>query len=158
MIKIFLALGSNLGDKKQFINDAIALLKRYIGDITVAKFYESKPQYYEKQDTFVNTVISGYTELKPVELLHFIVGVEKQIGRKERFHFGPREIDIDILFYDDIIYKERDLVIPHPLLQEREFVLKPFLDLTPDFVHPVLKKTVKDLYESLAENKKSIIK
>lgn len=157
MTKIFLALGSNLGDKKQCINDAIVLLKKYISDIAVAKFYETKPQYYEKQDTFVNTVISGYTDLKPVELLHFIKEIERQLGRKERFHFGPREIDIDILFYDELIYKDENLAIPHPLLQEREFVLKPFLDLEPNFVHPKLKKTVKDLYESLAENKKSVI-
>lgn len=150
MIKVFLALGSNLGDKKQRINDAIALLKKHIGDIKAAKFYETKPQYYEKQDTFINTVIVGYTELKPLELLHFIKGVEKQIGRKESFNFGPREIDIDILFYNDLIYKDENLVIPHPLLQEREFVLKPFLDLEPDFIHPVLKKTIKELYEGLA--------
>ena len=157
MTKIFLALGSNLGDKKQRINDATSLLKKYIGDITVAKFYETRPQYYEKQDTFVNTVISGYTELSPLELLHFIKEVEKQIGRKKRFHFGPREIDIDILFYDDLIYKYENLIIPHPLLQEREFVLKPFLDLEPNFVHPQLKKTIKELYDLLEENNKSVI-
>lgn len=151
MTKTFLALGSNLGDKKQYINDAIYLLKKYIGDISVAKFYETKPQYYEKQDTFVNTVIRGYTDLTPSELLHFIKEVEKEIGRKERFHFGPREIDIDILFYNDLIYKDGDLVIPHPLLQEREFVMKPFLDLEPDFVHPKFKKTVSELYFELKE-------
>lgn len=149
MTKIFLALGSNLGDKKQHIEEALELLKKQIKDIKVAKFYETKPQYYEEQNTFINTVIVGLTNLNPKELLHFIKDVEKEIGRKKRFHFGPREIDIDILFYDDLIYKEENLVIPHPLLQEREFVLKPLMDLEPDFVHPVLKKTVKELYEEL---------
>jgi 2-amino-4-hydroxy-6-hydroxymethyldihydropteridine diphosphokinase len=149
MTKVFLALGSNLGDKKQRINDAIGLLKKQIDNITVAKFYETKPQYYEKQDTFINTIVMGYTEIKPLELLHFIKEVEKQIGRKERFHFGPREIDIDILFYDELIFNDETLVIPHPLLQEREFVLKPFLDLDPDFFHPKLRKTIRELYEEL---------
>lgn len=149
MTKVFLALGSNLGNKKQYINEAIELLKKQINDIEVAKFYETKPQYYKEQDTFVNTVIAGFTNLNPKELLHFIKDVEKQIGRKKRFHFGPREIDIDILFYDDLIYKDENLAIPHPLLQERGFVLKPFLDLEPDFVHPVLKKTIKELYAEL---------
>lgn len=149
MIKIFLALGSNLGNKKQYINEAIELLKKQINDIKAAKFYETKPQYYEEQDTFVNTVLVGFTSLDPKGLLHFIKDVEKQIGRKKRFQFGPREIDIDILFYDDLIYKDENLVIPHPLLQERAFVLKPFLDLEANFVHPKLKKTIKELYEEL---------
>ncbi len=149
MIKVFLALGSNLGDKKQHIKEAIELLKKQISDIKVAKFYETKPQYYEEQDTFINTVLVGFTSLDPKDLLHFIKEGEKQIGRKKRFHFGPREIDIDILFYNGLIYKDENLIIPHPLMQERAFVLKPFLDLEPDFVHPKLKKTIKELYEEL---------
>jgi len=149
MIKVFLALGSNLGNKKKHINEAIKLLKKKVNDIKVAKFYETKPQYYEEQGTFINTVLVGFTNLAPKDLLYFIKEVEIQIGRKKRFRFGPREIDIDILFYGDLIYKDENLIIPHPLLQERGFVLKPLLDLEPDFVHPVLKKTVKELYEEL---------
>jgi 2-amino-4-hydroxy-6-hydroxymethyldihydropteridine diphosphokinase len=157
MTKVFLGLGANLGDKKRHIHDAIVLLGKKITGITVAKFYETKPQYYEHQDAFINTVISGYTDLHPSELLKFTKEVEKQVGRQERFHYGPREVDVDILFYDDLAYKDEYLTIPHPLLQEREFVLKPFLDLEPNFVHPVLKKTIRELYESLAESKKSVI-
>lgn len=149
MIKVFLALGSNIGDKKKQIRDAIELLKKNIKNIKVAKFYETKPQYFEKQENFVNTVVSGYTDLKPLELMHFIKDVEKQVGRKERFRFGPREIDIDILFYGDLIYEDENLTIPHPLLQERYFVLKPLMDLEPDFVHPKLRKTIRELYSEL---------
>ncbi len=149
MTKVFLALGSNIGDKKQHLNDAIELLRKHVNDILTAKFYETKPQYYQEQNTFINTVLVGFTNFNPKDLLHFIKEVEKQIGRKKRFRFGPREIDIDILFYGDLIFKNENLVIPHPLLQEREFVLKPFLDLEPNFVHPQLRKTIKNLYEEL---------
>jgi 2-amino-4-hydroxy-6-hydroxymethyldihydropteridine diphosphokinase len=149
MIKIFLGLGSNLGDKKRNILDAIELLKEKISGVIVAKLYETEPQYYKKQDTFMNTVLSGYTDESPRELLEFVKGVERQVGRRERFRYGPREVDVDILFYDDQVYKDEKLTIPHPLLQEREFVLKPFMDLEPDFEHPVLKKTIRELCEEL---------
>ena len=149
MTKIFLGLGSNLGDKKKNIYKAIELLKEKISGVTLTKFYETEPQYYKKQDTFINTVMSGYTDESPQELLKFVKEVERRVGRQERFRYGPREVDVDILFYDDQVYKDEGLTIPHPLLQEREFVLKPFMDLEPDFKHPILKKTIKQLYESL---------
>ena len=151
MTKIFLGLGSNLGDKKKNIYAAIELLKKKISGVTVAKLYETKPQYYEKQDTFMNTVLSGYTDESPQELLKFVKGIEKQVGRQERFRYGPREVDVDILFFDNQVYKDESLTIPHPLLQEREFVLKPFMDLEPDFEHPILKKTIKELYKSITD-------
>ena len=149
MAKIFLGLGSNLGDKKGNIYEAIELLKGKISGVTVAKLYETEPQYYKKQDTFINAVLSGYTDESPKKLLEFVKGIERQIGRQERFRYGPREVDVDILFYGDRVQEDAALTIPHPLLQEREFVLRPFMDLEPDFVHPVLKKTIKELYNIL---------
>jgi 2-amino-4-hydroxy-6-hydroxymethyldihydropteridine diphosphokinase len=157
MNTVFLALGSNIENRKQHIEKAIVLLREKINDITVAPLYETKPRYFENQNNFLNTVLSGFTELEPQELLQFTKTVQKKVGRVERFRYGPREIDIDILFYDNVVYKDEELEIPHPRLQERDFVLQPFSDINPDFSHPLLKKTIRELLDSLPEEQRSII-
>jgi 2-amino-4-hydroxy-6-hydroxymethyldihydropteridine diphosphokinase len=149
---VFLALGSNVGNKEQHITNAILALSKQLSNIVSAKLYETKPMYYEAQDIFVNTVIKGQTDLSPQELIIFVKHTEKDLGRQKRFRNGPREIDIDILFYDQLIYESPDLVIPHPRISEREFVLKPFMDIDPNFFHPVLKKTIKELFTELKNN------
>lgn len=146
---IFLGLGSNVGDKKQNLEKTISKLRERISDIKVSKFYETEPWGYTEQDKFLNAAICGKTSLSPSELLEFIKLVENKIGRIKRFKWGPREIDIDMLFYDDLVYKDKSITIPHPFLQEREFVLKPLVDLAPNFVHPVFKETVGQLYERI---------
>ena len=157
MHHIFLALGSNIENRKQHIETAIVLLREKVHDITVAPFYETKPRYFEDQQNFLNTVLSGYTDLKPRELLRFTKTVQQDVGRVERFRNGPREIDIDILFYENEVYKDEELEIPHPRLQERDFVLQPFADINPDFSHPILKKTIRELLNALPEEQRSII-
>src|SRR5258706_7388759 len=137
MHKIFLALGSNVGDKAKNIETAIALLAEKIKDIHVASLYTTKPVGYVDQDNFVNTALSGDTDLTPEELLKFVKDIEQQVGRIYRFRWGPREIDIDILFYDDVVIKQERLEIPHPRLHERDFVLVPLSDIAPDLIHPV---------------------
>ncbi len=151
MKKVFLALGSNVGNRKENIEKAIELLGEKISNIKTAKIYKTKPVGVENQPEFLNTAIVGFTELEPEKLLEFTKSVEKKVGRVYRFRWGPREIDIDILFYEDLIIKTKELTIPHPRIQERDFVLKPLLDLEPDFVHPVLKKTIKEIYTELKE-------
>ena len=158
MTDIFLALGSNIDNRKQHIETAIVLLREKVQDITVAPLYETKPRYFEDQQNFLNTVLRGFTDLEPRELLQFTKAVQKKVGRVERFRNGPREIDIDILFYDNVVYKDEELEIPHPRLQERDFVLQPFSDINPDFSHPVLKKTIRELLASLPEEQRSVIK
>lgn len=158
MHHIFLALGSNIENRKQYIETAVALLREKVRDITVAPLYETKPRYFEDQQNFLNTVLRGYTNLAPRELLHHTQAVQKKVGRIERFRNGPREIDIDILFYDDLIYQDEELAIPHPRLQERDFVLQPFADLDPDFPHPVLKKTIRELLAAIPKEQRSVIK
>ncbi len=96
--------------------------------------------------------------VEPRKLLHFTKTVQREIGRVERFRNGPREIDIDLLFYDNIVYKDEELEIPHPRLQERDFVLQPFADLNPDFSHPILNKTIRELLDILPEEQRSIIR
>ncbi len=146
---IFLGLGANVGDKKKNLEEAIEKLREKIINIKISKFYETNPWGFVSQDKFLNAAIQGKTFLTPLELLNFVKSIEKKVGRVERFKWGPREIDIDILFYDDLIYKDESLVIPHPFIQERKFVLDPLMDLDPDFVHPVTKKTIREILNEL---------
>jgi len=156
--QIFLALGSNIENRKQHIEEAILLLREKMNNVTIAPLYETKPRYFEDQNNFLNIVLRGHTDLEPRELLQFTKAVQKEVGRVERFRYGPREIDVDILFYDDVVYKDEELEIPHPRLQERDFVLQPFSDINPDFSHPVLKKTIRELLATLPEEQRSVIK
>lgn len=147
---IFLGLGSNVGDKKRNINLAIKLLQEKIKDVNIAPMYESKPVGYKNQANFLNTALKGTTSLSPLELLNFIKEIEEKVGRIKRFRWGPREIDIDILFYGNLVYKDDKVEIPHPRLWERDFVLKPLTDLDPDFTHPGFKKTIEELYKNFS--------
>lgn len=155
--KIFLGLGSNVGDKKSNIKKAIKFLEEKVDNIIVAPIYETKPWGYKNQDNFFNTALRGETSLLPFQLLNFIKEVEKKVGRKKRFRYGPREIDIDILFYDNLFLKNKRIEIPHPQLHKRDFVLKPLLDLETDFIHPVFKKTIQELYKTLSQEERTII-
>ncbi|ACN99500.1 2-amino-4-hydroxy-6-hydroxymethyldihydropteridine pyrophosphokinase [Sulfurihydrogenibium azorense Az-Fu1] len=149
MNKIFLGLGSNVGDRLTNLNRAIKILSDKIQILKVSKIYETKPIGVENQPDFLNMAVMGQTELDHLSLFEFVKNVEKQVGRVYRYRWGPREIDIDILFYNDLIYKSKALEIPHPRLHERDFVLKPLMDLDPDFIHPVFKKSIRELYEEL---------
>ena len=139
MVKIYLALGSNVGDREENINRAISLLSEKIKNIKVASFYETEPVGYTKQNKFINTALEGYTELSPLELLKFCQKVEKKVGRIYRFKWGPREIDIDILLYGDLKINSPDLKVPHPLMLDREFVMKPLKELNPDIEDFIIK-------------------
>lgn len=154
MHTIFLALGSNVGNKKKHIKQAVTTLGKHVSDIQVAKFYETKPMYYEEQDMFINTALKGQTLLSPQELIAFVKLSEEALGRQKRFSNGPREIDIDILFYDQLIYESITLTIPHPRISERAFVLEPLTELDPNFVHPLLGKTMKELLKLITKSEK----
>lgn len=156
MSSIFLALGSNVGDKVAHITQAINFLSEQISDIRRASLYSTSPVGYVAQDDFVNTVASGKTTLSPREVLSFIKNIEQKVGRIQRFKWGPREIDIDLLFYDDITYSDELLTIPHPLLHQRDFVLQPLADLAAKFIHPVLKKSVAELLAEIPEKDRSV--
>ena len=149
MNKIFLGFGTNVGNKKRNINLAIELLQEKIKDIKIAPIYKSKPVGYTNQANFLNTAIKGTTDLSPLELLNFIKEIEKKVGRIKRFKWGPREIDIDILFYENLIFNNNLLQIPHLRLHKRDFVLKPLFDLEPKFIHPILNKSIAEIYNTL---------
>jgi len=147
---IFLALGANVGNKKENIELAVELLQQKITITKRAPIYETKPWGYTQQGNFLNSAMKGTTNLNPEELLQFAKEVEQKIGRVKRFQNGPREIDIDILFYDAAVIHETDLQIPHPRLTERDFVLQPLDDIDPNFIHPILRKTVRELLTTLS--------
>lgn len=136
MTEVYLALGSNLGDSKAYIQNAVTLLGHHLKDIEQAPIYRSKAVGYTDQPDFLNTAVRGKTDLSPTELLAELKWTEKKIGRNKTFHWGPREIDIDIIFYGNTIFKTPKLTIPHLLFRDRAFVLKPLLDLNPELVDP----------------------
>jgi 2-amino-4-hydroxy-6-hydroxymethyldihydropteridine diphosphokinase len=146
--KIFLGLGSNLGDRRGYLDAAIAAMPPAINVLRRSPIYETAPWGYRDQDDFLNMVVEAETELGPLQLLILLKGIEVRLGRQPRFRNGPREIDIDILLYDDLIHNERALHIPHPRMHERAFILTPLADLTPEIKIPGIDKTVA---ECLAE-------
>ncbi len=139
MVKIYLALGSNVGDREKNIKKAIYLLSKEIKDIKVASLYETEPVGYVNQPKFINTALEGHTNLSPDELLKFCQDVEKKVGRIYRFKWGPREIDIDILLYGNLKIDKPNLKIPHPLMLERDFVMKPLVELNPNITEEILE-------------------
>lgn len=156
MAVVYLALGSNVGDSRRHVALAEELLQEAVSCAVSAPLYVSKATGYTDQADFLNTVISGETELSPQELLKFIKGVEARVGRTPTFRWGPREIDIDIILYDDIIINEPHLTIPHPRFAERDFVLKPLSDLCPTLLDPRTKQPVQVILEAIPPKQRSI--
>jgi len=142
---VYLALGSNLGDRLANLKQAISSLTPQLDVKTKSQVYETPPWGFEDQPKFLNQVIKAQTYLDPEPLLKHLKRLEVALGRQESFPNGPRLIDIDLLFYDDLVLNKPFLVIPHPRLHERGFVLLPLMDIAPDLVHPVHKKTVQEL-------------
>jgi len=146
MARVFIGIGSNIGDRRRNIESAINSIRREGIKITkISGFYETEPWGVKNQPYFINGVIEVETELSPIKLLLLLKRIERDIGRKKAMKWGPREIDLDILLYDDIILKSEILNIPHPFLEDREFVLKPLCEIAPNLIHPVLKKPVREI-------------
>ena len=147
---VYLLLGSNLGNRKEILDNAIKLLSQEIGVITSqSKDYETTPWGVTNQPYFLNLAVSIQTRLEPLQILEITQNIENQLGRVRKEKWGARLIDIDILFYGNEIIDEPNLKIPHPLLQERDFALSPLAEIAPDFVHPVLGETISELREKL---------
>jgi 2-amino-4-hydroxy-6-hydroxymethyldihydropteridine diphosphokinase len=141
----YIALGTNLGDRLANLRAAIRSMPPEIIVLAESHVYETPPWGYENQPAFLNMVIKAETGLEPKALLAYLKQIEVELGREQNFRWGPRLIDLDILFYDDLVFDTPPLVIPHPRLQERAFVLVPLADVAPDLVHPVFHRSVSDL-------------
>ena len=146
---VFLALGSNLGDRLANLRAAVDGLEPEVSVLRQSKIYETPPWGFEDQRTFLNMVLQAETNLAPGKLLRFLKEIEVRLGREQSFRWGPRLIDIDILFYDDLVLDTSSMVIPHPRIPERAFVLVPLADIAPDLIHPVEKKSIRELLDAV---------
>lgn len=156
--KVALALGSNATNMpKQQLITAIEILEKYISDIKIGGFYQTKPFGFLEQNNFYNTAIIGNTELSPTKLMSEIKLIEKILGKQEIMTNGPRIIDIDIIFFDDLLIDNNFLKIPHEAMHNRDFVLQPLKDVAPNWQHPGLKQSVHELYAKLTSEQKLII-
>ncbi|MCX5716228.1 MAG: 2-amino-4-hydroxy-6-hydroxymethyldihydropteridine diphosphokinase [Candidatus Omnitrophica bacterium] len=151
MVTAYIAFGSNLGDRNKNIEKAIEYLKELTG-VTVQKVssvYETDPVGGPVQGKFLNGALEIETALLPDELLDRLKGIESRLGRTPQEENSPRPIDLDIIFYGDVVISGGRIKIPHPRMHEREFVLKGLIEIAPDFMHPRLNKTVRQLYDEL---------
>ena len=146
---VYLALGSNIGDRRDNLRRAVTALAPEVRVVAQSPIYETPAWGYENQPAFLNMALEGETALPPESLLAYVKRLETELGRTPSFHWGPRLIDIDILFYDDLVLNAPDLAIPHPRLHERSFVLVPLNNLAPSLVHPVLGQTIAQLLASV---------
>ena len=151
---VHIGIGSNLGDKVNQCEKAISEILKVDHHKLLARssLFKTKPIGYTSQDWFINGVIKIETDLKPLGLLRRLKEIESQLGRKETLRWGPRSIDLDILLFDEKKIQMEELQIPHPRLQERQFVLVPLAEIDRHLIHPVLKKSIGDLLKNLTED------
>jgi 2-amino-4-hydroxy-6-hydroxymethyldihydropteridine diphosphokinase len=142
---VYIALGTNLGNRLANLRAAVASMPPEINALAESHVYETPPWGYEDQPEFLNMVVKAETDLEPEPLLKYLKQLESKLGREQNFRWGPRLIDLDILFYDDLVIDTPPLVLPHPRLHERAFVLVPLIDVAPDLIHPVFHRKVRDL-------------
>ncbi len=152
--EVALGIGSNEGDARRYCEEAVHLLLEgaVVREVVVSSWYRTEPQGYREQAWFVNGVLWGYTHLAPRALLLATQTVEEKLGRVRQTRWGPRTADIDILFYGQKGQRcvdEEDLVIPHPLLQERRFVLIPLLEIVPGWIHPRYGKSLREMVRTV---------
>ena len=147
--QIYLLLGGNIGDRRHYLDAGLEAIAARCGKVVCnSAFYETAAWGKEDQQAFLNRAVQVHTALSPHQVLAAIASIEQRLGRQRQEHWGARTLDIDIIFYDDLILQSPDLVIPHPNLHQRRFVLAPLSDVAPAFIHPVLQLSVEALLAS----------
>ena len=149
MNKVYIALGTNLGDRQKNLETAMQELTEFAKILKKSSIYDTKPVGYADQGNFLNMALEAETELSPVELMFRMQEVEHKMGRIREIENGPRIIDLDLLFYDKKILNQKNLKVPHPQLHLRNFVLDPLAEIAPDYIHPELNKSIKTLKSEL---------
>ncbi len=151
MATVYLGLGTNLGNKEANLRTAIYKLQERIGkQVSLSSFYETAPWGFESDHSFLNAAIGLETNLSPIEILHITQEIEKELGRTKKSvngSYSDRLIDIDILLYDTLVLQTPELTIPHPLMTERDFVMKPLIEIAENVIHPTRQKTLSELYQ-----------
>lgn len=151
MATVYLGLGTNLGNKEANLRTAIYKLQERIGkQFSLSSFYETAPWGFESDHSFLNAAIGLETSLSPIEILHITQEIEKELGRTKKSvngSYSDRLIDIDILLYDTLVLQTPELTIPHPLMTERDFVMKPLIEIAGNVIHPTRQKTLSELYQ-----------
>ncbi|SHJ59674.1 2-amino-4-hydroxy-6-hydroxymethyldihydropteridine diphosphokinase [Bacteroides stercorirosoris] len=152
---VYFGLGTNLGDKEQNLRLAVQHIEERIGKVvSLSAFYATAPWGFASDNTFLNAVVCVETSLPPLEILSVTQSIEKEMGRTHKSVNGvysDRVIDIDLLLYDDLVLDTPTLKLPHPLMQERRFVMEPLAEIAPDVMHPVLGKTLGNIYRDLLD-------
>jgi 2-amino-4-hydroxy-6-hydroxymethyldihydropteridine diphosphokinase len=143
--EVLLGLGANLGDPRRQLAEAVARLGALVEDVRVSSVYRTEPVGHRDQPDFYNLVVGGWTSLPPLELLRGMLAIERALGRERTFANAPRTIDIDLLAYGGVVMETPELTLPHPRIAHRGFVLHPLAEVAPDWVHPVLARTAREL-------------
>jgi len=157
---VIISVGSNIGDKQANCQQGIdrLLASGNASLVKTSRFYRTSPVDFLDQDWFVNAAVKIETDLEPVELLGILQSIQQQVGRLQGgIRFGPRILDLDIIFYDQLVMKTPTLEIPHPRMHKRRFVLQPICDIDPDIVHPLLNIPLKSLLNQLDDNEQAVI-
>lgn len=153
--RVFIALGSNLGDRLFSMRQALGEIDRRLGPVVLcSSLYESAAWGDEDQQAFYNALCEIHTKISPLSLLHELQNIEKGLGKSKERTWGPRTIDLDIIYYGKKIIVEKDLIIPHPNMYLRNFVLQPLAEMAPEFIHPLMKKKTESLLRECPDHSK----
>ena len=158
MVTVYFGLGSNMGDRRENLERALDYLSQRLGKIERSSMYDTEPMENTAQPRFLNMVCQIKTMLRPEDLLTLAKGIERKMGRQPGRPNSPRPIDIDILFYGDQVIDTPDLKIPHPRMNYRAFVLVPLAEIAPALVHPVYKKTAKEMLAAIKQGVQDVLK